>query len=198
MLIKEVMSKSVITVRESTTVKQALAILDKEAITAVPVVGSHRRIVGIVSEADLIRDAVQHDVRRHVSHALEDLTVLPPHEVGEVMSRHPITVHPEADLVDAVELMTSTGVKSLPVVDDRDEVVGMISRRDIVRVLARPDTVLEAEADDLFRHLGFEWEVEVRDGVATVSGPPAHSAAAVASTVAGAVPGIVGVTVDED
>jgi hypothetical protein len=58
--------------------------------------------------------------------------------------------------------------------------------------------VLEAEADDLFRQLGFEWLGEVRDGVARVSGPPAHSAGAVASSIAGAVPGIVGVTIDED
>ena len=198
MLIKEVMTSRVASVREDTPVKEALALLDKLAITSLPVVAGHGRVIGVVSEADLIRDAVQHDVRRHLSLALEETTVLPPHEVGEVMTRHPVTVHPDADLVDAVELLTSTGIKSLPVVNDKDEVVGMISRRDIVRVLARPDVELEAEADELFRHLGFEWLVDVRDGVATVSGPNARDSAAVASAVAGSVPGIVGVTIADD
>jgi len=194
-LVKEVMTQPAQTVREDATVKEALSLLDRLSITALPVVTGRGRIVGVVSEADLIRDAIAPDVRRHLNLAVSETRVLPPHEVGEVMSRHSVTVHPDTDLVEAVELMTTTSVKSLPVVDDHDVVVGVISRRDVVRVLARPDLVLEAEADDLFRRLGLEWLVDVRDGVVMVSGAEGAKPDSVASAVAGSVPGVVGVWV---
>src|SRR5204863_76015 len=87
---------------------------------------------------------------------------LPPQSVGEVMNRHAVTVRPDSDLADAVDLLTSIGVKSLPVIDDHGTVVGVISRRDVVRILAKPDSQIEAETDDLFRRIGLEWSVVVR------------------------------------
>ena len=60
-------------------------------------------------------------------------------------------------------------MKSLPVVDERHRVVAVVSRRDIVRVLARADERIEYEVDDLFRDLGVDWLVDVIDGAATVT-----------------------------
>lgn len=197
MIVREVMTRPALTVRSSTTIKAALAILDQHNITALPVVNRHGTIRGVVSEADLIREAVPPDLRLHVSYGLPETRVLPPRAVGEVMNRHPVTVHPESDLAEAVDLLTSIGVKSLPVVDDHDTVVGVISRRDVVRVLARTDEHLEAQTDDLFRRLGLDWTVEVENGVARVAGPGVDRGASVASAVAAAVQGIVGVYVEE-
>ena len=197
MIVREVMTRPALTVRSSTPIKAALALLDQHNVTALPVVNGHGRIRGVVSEADLIRDAVPPDVRLHMSYAVPETRVLPPHDVGEVMNRHPVTVHPDSDLAEAIDLLTSIGVKSLPVVDDHDVVLGVISRRDVVRILARPDDVIEAETDDLFRRLGLEWTVDVENGVARVSGPGADRGNGVASVVAAAVPGVVGVYVDE-
>jgi CBS-domain-containing membrane protein len=197
MIVREVMTRPALTVRSSTPIKAALALLDQHSITALPVVNGHGRIRGVVSEADLIRDAVPPDVRVHVSYGVPEMHVLPPHDVGEVMTRHPVTVHPESDLAEAIDLLTSIGIKSLPVVDDHDVVVGVISRRDVVRILARPDNLIQAETDDLFRRLGLEWTVHVENGVAKVSGPGVDRGNSVASVVAAAVPGVVGVYVDD-
>jgi CBS domain-containing protein len=195
MLVKDVMTTPAITVGLNTPIKEALAILDEHAITALPVVGGHDRVVGVVSEADLIRDGIQPDFRRHLAFAPAEMRTLPPHTVGEVMSWHPVTVSSDADLAEAIELMTSTTVKSLPVVDDDQRVVGVVSRRDVVHVLARPDHLLAAQADDLLRRLGLDWLVDVFDGVATVSGPATDRESAMATSALGAIPGITGVTI---
>jgi len=196
MLVHEVMTSPARTVRAETPIKEALALLDEHTITALPVVDEHGRIQGVVSEADLIRDALLPDARRHLSYSLTPTTVLPPHEVGEVMTPHVLTVESDADLAEAVDVMTTTGVKSLPVVDHHQVVVGVVSRRDVVRVLARPDVTIEADVDELFRSLGLEWLAEVRDGVVTITGPEGPETRGVANVVAGSVPGVTGVRVD--
>jgi len=194
MLVKDVMTTPATTVGPDTSIKEALALLDEQAITALPVVTGHR-IVGVVSEADLIRDGIQADFRRHLAFAPEETRTLPPHTVGEVMNAHPVTVTPETDLREATDLMTTTTVKSLPVVDDDQRVVGVVSRRDVVHVLARADDVLAAEADDVFRRLGLDWLVDVNDGIAAVTGPTTDHEHTMATAVLGAVQGITGVTI---
>ena len=195
MLVKEVMTSPAITVGIDTSIKDALALLDDHAITSLPVTGSHDRVVGVVSEADLIRDGIQPDFRRHLAFAPEEMRTLPPHTVGEVMNAHPVTVFADTDLLEAIDLMTTTTVKSLPVVDIDQRVVGVVSRRDVVHVLARPDHLLAGEADDLFRRLGLDWLVDVNDGVAAVSGPVTDRETTMATAVLGAIPGITGVTI---
>lgn len=195
MLVKDVMTTPAITVGINTPIKEALALLDEHAITALPVVAAHNRVVGVVSEADLIRDGIQPDIGRHLAYAPDERRLPASHAVGEVMNWHPVTVSPDLDLAEAVDLITTTAIKSLPVVDENERVVGVVSRRDVVHVLARPDAQLEAEADDLLRRLGLDWLVDVLDGVATVSGPVTDHQAAMATSALGAIPGITGVTI---
>jgi len=190
-----VMTTAAVTVRIDTPVKVALAVLDARGITAPPVVADQDRVVGVVSEADLIRDGVMPDIRHHLRRVPAELRALPPHTVGEVMSAHPVVVSADDDLDDAIQLLTTTTVKSLPVVDEDRRLVGVVSRRDVVHLLARPDTVLAAEADDLFRRLGLDWLVDVRDGVATVTGPVTERESSMAIAAAATIPGVIGVTV---
>lgn len=194
MLVHEVMTRRPVTVRSDTSTKDALRLLDKHGVTSLPVVNHDGRIVGVVSEADLLRDAVLSDGRAHM---IPEPGHGPAHldHVADVMNRHPVTVLLNDDLADAVELLTSTVIKSLPVVDDRGRVVGMLSRRDIVHILAREDDEIERELGELFRSFGVDWLVEVRDGVATVEGPVGAKACAMAETAAATVPGVVAVTV---
>ncbi|UMG91899.1 CBS domain-containing protein [Nocardioides sp. TF02-7] len=113
------------------------------------------------------------------------------------MTPHAVTVRPDTDLVTAIDLATSTGIKSIPVVDEHDRVVGVISRRDVVRMLARSDAELEHDIDDLLVSAGFrDWLVDVHDGVAEVSGPTDPRDRALARVVARGVPGVVEVHVD--
>jgi len=196
MLVHELMTRSPVTVPPATHVKQALGLLDTHAITSMPVVDADGRLVGVVSEADLVREAVAHDPRAHLMPPGE-----PPPEsprtVAEVMSRHPLTVTADTDLADAVDLLTSSAVKSVPVVDDHRRTVGMLSRRDVVHALARADERIEVELDELFRELAVTWSVTVDEGRVTVEGVAGDKARALAETAAATVSGVRSVRVVE-
>jgi len=198
MLVRDVMTTPALTVREDTPLTSALVLLDEHAITMLPVVGVSGGIVGVLSEADVVRDAVPEDVRTHLIPTSGADLDPPPHSVAELMNRRPVTVEATTDLATAAQLMTDTAVKSLPVVDEHDQVVGVVSRRDIVHILARTDKAVERDLDDLFRRVGTDWMVDVRDGAVTVTGPILPNERALAEAAARTVPGVRSVTVIPD
>ena len=116
--------------------------------------------------------------------------------VGEVMSTMPLTVAPESDLAEAVALLVETQVKSLPVVS-HDRLVGVLSRRDLVRALARQDDQIEAQVDELLRSATLECEVTVVDGVVQIGAADDPRVRAVARSLAGTVPGVVAIAFTE-
>jgi len=194
MFVRQVMTPDPVTVRAGTTVKTALRLLDENEISSLPVVDANGRICGVVSEADLIHDLVGPDQRLHEIPVAEPS---PQHGcVDEVMTAKAITVQQDTDLAIAVDLVTSTGIKSLPVVDSEDRVVGMVSRRDVVRVLARADEALEQEVDALLVAAGMpDWLVDVHDGIAEISGPETSRERTLAKVLARTVPGVIAVNV---
>jgi CBS domain-containing protein len=193
MLVREVMSSPAVTVGPETTVKQATRLLDEHRITAMPVVDRDGHLAGVVSEADVLRESVPPDRRAHEQTV--ELSVPAAHlAVSDVMTHLPITVTPDDDLSDAVELMTETQVKSLPVVAF-GRVVGMVSRRDVIAVLARQDELIEAEVDDALRVAGVECAVDVVDGVVRLDDGEDPERLRAARVIAARVPGVVGVSV---
>ena len=195
MLVREVMTTGAVTVRPDTPTKVALRMLDGHAITSMPVV-QDGRIVGVVSEADLLRNTVPRDGRTHLLPIEDDASREAPSScVLDVMTHHPLTVDATLDLADAVDLMTSTAVKSVPVVDRAERVVGMLSRRDVVHLLARSDDLISQDLDTLNTSLGVDWLVDVRDGVVTVQGPVGDKERALARTAAATIPGVRSVSV---
>ncbi len=196
MLVQDLMTPEPMTVRPSTTVKEALSRLAEHGITCLPVVDGAGRLQGVVSEADLIRDVVAPDPRA-AARPVSIEPVFPPRTVEEVYTRHPVSVRRNDDLARAVDVMTSTAVKSLPVVDDEGHLVGVVSRSDVVQVLARADDVIAADVDELLRSLGHpDWLVEVTDGIVNVSGPSGAPERSLAHVVAHTVPGVIEVRVD--
>ncbi len=194
MWVRDAMTSPVVTVTEDMSVRAALKLLDQHRVTSLPVVDDVGRVVGIVSEADLVRDAVLRDQRkRMIPQDVKDTP--PPRRVGDVMTAHPVTVTGTDDLADAVDLLTTTAVKSLPVLED-GHVVGVLSRRDVVHLLARDDERIEAEAQELFRAEGVDWLVDVDEGVVRVSGPADEPQRRLARALAGAVAGVVAIRVD--
>lgn len=193
MLVREVMSSPVVTVGPRTPVKQAVRLLDEHRITSMPVVDEEGRLVGVVSEADVLRDALPPDRRTH--ERLVELAAPPVHlVVTDVMTHLPMSVGPDDDLVDAVELMVDTQVKSLPVVSS-GQVVGMVSRRDVIAVLARQDGLIEAEVDEALREAGVECVVEVDDGLVILRDGDDPERMHVAQVIASRIPGVVGVSI---
>lgn len=123
MLVREVMTSPAVTVGPGQSVRDAIGLLDRLRITALPVVDDDGRPVGVVSEADLLREA---------------LGLAGRDTVGEVMTCRVLSVSADSDLIDAFAIMDGTAVKSLPVLL-HGRVVGMLSRRDLVSALARGD-----------------------------------------------------------
>lgn len=169
MLIRELMTAPAVTVMGDTTIGEALRLLDDHKITAMPVVDRHSDLIGVVSEADLMPDALQLDDRVPTVAVRVSASAAPRH-VGEVMTHLVVTVHDDDDLDTAIDLLRSTMVKSLPVLQ-HGRVVGMISRSDVIHLLARRDERIRGDIADLLRRENLDWQVEVSDGNVKVTGP---------------------------
>lgn len=194
MLVKDVMTRDPITVVPSVGIKAAMTKLAFVGITSMPVVDEEQHLCGIVSEADLIR-VVADDPRAH-ERPITMRPVSPPHKVDDVYTRSPIAVGPQDDVATAVHVMTAKGFKSLPVVDHEHRLVGMVSRSDVLRALARDDDVIALDVVRLFQDLGHAgWTVEVDSGVVEVIGPEDAAQRSLANALSRTVAGVVAVHV---
>ncbi|HEV8647824.1 MAG TPA: CBS domain-containing protein, partial [Actinomycetes bacterium] len=158
----DLMTTPVVTLKPDAHLKDVAGILVRRGTNAAPVV-ENGRLVGIVSEADLIALEAGSD-QRFAGRQAEQRPL--PRTVREVMTRSVFTVSRDADASQAARLLLRHNLKSVPVVVG-DRVVGMISRRDLLRVIARSDDGIHAEIThrleeeaEVLRRLG----VEVRDG----------------------------------
>lgn len=192
MLVRELMTTPAVTVAPETTVREAAALLSERGITAMPVVDERGELLGVVSEADLILEAFLPDPRAHERPVDIDAGA-PMARVGQVMTRHVLTVPARADLAAAADLMVGTAVKSLPVVEE-NRVVGVLSRKDLVDTLARRDDEIADAVNGLLRSSEYDWTAEVRDGVAAVTGPADERETELARVLVATVPGVLGVT----
>jgi len=168
---KDIMSSPVHTVTETTTVEAAAQLITAKAVTALPVVGGAGRLVGMVSESDLLWHRVPSDPTARLRRMPDTDPANRPGMVGEVMSPYTITTAPDADVAEVAEQMLEHDVRSMPVVE-AGAVVGIISRRDILRAMVRGDDVLTAEVQHRLDEYagGPRWAAVVEGGVAHVSG----------------------------
>lgn len=170
MLVRELMTKPAVAVRPHVTIKEAVRRLESRLITSMPVLDDGDRLIGIVSEADLLRDAVVDDPRAHAK-PIESWHEGPPATVEDVMTPHVITVHENSDVAEVARLMLETGIKSIPVVQ-ADKVVGVISRSDVIHALATTDDRIRDEIVALLRDAGLHtWTISVDEGDVSVFGP---------------------------
>jgi CBS domain-containing protein len=126
---KDVMTKLVLTVSRHVTLRELEHLLETHDFNGFPVVEGHR-LLGIVTKFDFLKNFV-----------FTPSTVFPHYDdlmkrtVEEIMTRNVCTVHPTTPLTRVLQMMVETRDKSLPVVDDKNRLVGIISRGDIVRAL---------------------------------------------------------------
>lgn len=141
MRVRDVMTTPAVTVRPDLPLHAVARLLDERGVTALPVVDDHQHIVGMVSETDVVRDAVLRDPWAHDLHPSHGAFTT---RVADVMTFNPITVPPDTELPVVADVLVTNRVKSLPVVEG-GVVVGIISRRDIVAVLAHAGEPEEAD-----------------------------------------------------
>ncbi|WP_436498370.1 CBS domain-containing protein [Actinokineospora sp. HUAS TT18] len=189
---KDIMSSPVVTVTEATPVKAAATLLAARGFTALPVVDDDGRLVGIVTEADVVRDRIPPDPRSLVHPGARPARAVPP-TVGAVMSAPAVTLGPGADVAALAAALLDAGRRCVPIVDG-DKLVGIVTRRDLVRVIARDDETIARDVRHRLETYGGpgRWRVEVRDSVVTIAdefddATDRH----VAHALARAVPGVV-------
>jgi len=193
MLIRDLMTTPAVSVTAETPIGMALRLLDDRKITAMPVVDRTGVLVGIVSEADLVQDAALLNDRVPVA-AVRTTADTPPRRIADVMSHLVVSVDADDELEVAIDLMWSTMVKSLPVLD-HGRVIGMISRSDVIHLLAGRDERIRAEVRELIQAENPDWQVEVHDGVVTVIGPADPHERKLAAVLAGTVRGVIAVRI---
>ena len=188
MLVREIMTAPAHSVHESDDLDQALRLLAERRITAVPVVDDGGRVIGVLSEIDVLRRAVEPDTRAHAA-PVHDVPPLP-QTIGEIMTRDPRTTTESADVSDLIELFTTTSFKSLPVVRD-GRLVGVVSRSDVIRALWRSDDELRDDVIAAFHDYGQDhWHISVEHGQVEVVGAGSAMERDVANAIARSVLGV--------
>ncbi|QUQ64067.1 CBS domain-containing protein [Kutzneria sp. CA-103260] len=194
--ISAVMTTDVAVVRGDTPFKDVVALLAERRVSGVPVLDKDDRVVGIVSETDLLHGTTEKRKPfwaggRHGYH---------PHRVAaQLMTSPAVCVHPDATVAHAAKLLAEEGVRRLPVVDAEGRLVGVVSRRDMLGVFLRSDRDLREEIlTEVFgRALWMdpnEVSVEVQSGVANLRGQVETEALVdIAGTLTRGVDGVVDV-----
>jgi len=196
MLVREIMTSPAYRVHEGSSVEAALRVLASAKVSSLPVVDAAEHVVGIISEADLLKDQLEPDPRAHIRR------VAPPSgpmlaTVGQVMTAHPYTVHEDHDVADLARTFARTGWKSVPVIRG-DVLLGVVSRSDVIRTMARPDSEIHAEISMAFAEIGVRtWHADVISGVVHITGTGSERERAAATSIAQAVRGVRRVTSDE-
>lgn len=172
MRVKDIMSSPVFTVEQTSTVEAAAALLTAKAVTALPVLDESGGLVGMVGESDLLWHRVPADPTAHLRPLPDTDPADRPGMVCEVMSPYPVTTRPDIDVAEVAEAMLEYDVRSVPVLEDGD-LVGIVSRRDILRAMVRGDDVLTGEVQhrlDEYADGQRRWTVTVEGGIARIAG----------------------------
>ncbi|MFF7444069.1 CBS domain-containing protein [Streptomyces sp. NPDC008122] len=155
MKVGDLMTDNVVSAVPATSFKDVARLLAEHDISGVPVLDEDDRVLGVVSESDLL-------ARREPA-------------VRELMTEPAVTVHAEQSVADAARLMVRRGVERLPVVDEEERLVGIVTRRDLLCVFLRPDAEIRhrIREDVLSADRGLSdnaVDVHVLDGVVTLEG----------------------------
>jgi len=180
--VKDVMTAEVVAVRRDATFKELAAVLRRYRVSALPVVDDAGRVIGVVSEADLLAKEALADpgVMAEVLHR-KDVRKAEGLTAGDLMTSPPVTAAPEDPIGQAARMMHFMRVKRLPVVNSGGQLVGIVSRSDVLAVFDRPDEDIRTEIVDTMLVHEFlidprQFRVTVESGVVTMEGTPETAA----------------------
>lgn len=176
--VKDVMTTRVVAVRENADFKEMVAVMRSRRVSAFPVLDAADRVIGVVSEADLLlkEAAPEHPLGlARLAWRLTERSKAAGTTAAEVMTRPAVTIRENAPAAAAARLMQSRRVKRLPVVDDHGRLRGIVSRADVLSIFERPDREIWEDVVKriITGELGLDPElfvVTVTSGVVTVTG----------------------------
>lgn len=140
-MVRDVMTQNVIKVGEDADINEVTALLSENRISGLPVVDGQDRVIGVITEADVLSMAgmkKEHSFRDILKYILGEPLPAPGSggkRIKDAMSSPAITTGPESDIRDVALIIDEKRIKRLPVVDEQGRLIGLISRADIVRVI---------------------------------------------------------------
>ncbi|MFE1288496.1 CBS domain-containing protein [Streptomyces sp. NPDC058751] len=177
-IVSDVMTHTVAAVGRGAGFKEIVQLMEQWQVSALPVLEGESRVIGVVSEADLLpkQEFRDHDPdRRTQARRLDDLAKAGGVRAEELMTSPAVTVRADATLAQAARVMARAKVKRLPVVDETGTLEGVVSRGDLLKVFLRSDEDIAEEVrrevvSCLFPASPAAVRVEVRGGVVTLFG----------------------------
>ena len=178
--VKDVMSTHVIAIRDIATFKEIATTLHEQRVSAFPVIDEDNKVIGVVSEADLLakealegtvprtqQSLTQQSVRRRVNAVT----------AADLMTKPPVTTSPDEPVTHAARLMYDRRVKRLPVTRDDGTLIGIVTRSDVLSVYSRSDADIQHQiTQDLvlgtFACDPDRFTVTVKNGIVTIKGAP--------------------------
>lgn len=181
--VRDVMTDQVVAVRHEASFKEMAALLRQYRVSAFPVIDETRRVIGVVSEADLLAKEALADEHAGIPAAItgilhhKEFKKAEGVNAGDLMTHPAVTVRPEDSVEHAARLMYTLQVKRLPVVDAGGYLVGIVSRADLLSVFDRSDEEIHSEIvnDVILREFLIDpavFMVTVANGVVTLQGNP--------------------------
>jgi CBS domain-containing protein len=167
--VRDIMSIGVVTVRPDISYRKVAAMLREHRVSGFPVTGDDARVIGVVTETDLLALAAG---RHHRGHRAGGQAT-----AGDLMSHPAVTVGPDDLVKTAAGLMRKRRLQRLPVVDRDGHLVGIVSRSDVLSVYQRSDEEIRREvtqdviADGFFTDPA-RFTVTVHNGIVTLEGAP--------------------------
>ncbi|MGW6691337.1 CBS domain-containing protein [Streptomyces sp. NPDC054961] len=171
--VSDVMTHTAIAIGREASFKEIVELMHEWKVSAVPVLEGEGRVVGVVSEADLLP---KEEFRRDeplLPDELEEASKASGVLAEELMSSPAVTVHPDATTAEAARIMARRHVKRLPVVNDVGMLEGVVSRSDLLKIFLRPDEELAEEIRQaVLTELspGVPLDFTVEEGVVTLRG----------------------------
>jgi len=146
--VADVMTHDPTVVRPETPLQEAIQILAERRISGLPVIDRSGELVGVISETDLMWKETGVTPPAYIMFldsviylqnpgAYErDIHKVLGQTVGEVMSKNPITISPDQSVKEAAKIMHQRSIHRLPVIDGTGQVIGILTRGDIIRAMS--------------------------------------------------------------
>ncbi|MGO8890665.1 MAG: CBS domain-containing protein, partial [Streptosporangiaceae bacterium] len=189
--VKDVMTTRVVAVRGNATFKDLATLLTEYRVSAFPVLDNDGKVIGVVSEADMLSKEALVAAMGVQAARLGRIAGSPHHDefakaaavtAADLMTKPPVVVTPDEPVTSAARLMYHGRVKRLPVVGEKGQLVGIVSRADVLSVYSRPDSEIQQEiTKNVIQNEFFadpdQFTVSVKDGIVTLEGYPETAAA---------------------
>lgn len=176
--VRDVMTTRVIALREDADYKEIVSVLRSFRVSACPVIDGADRLIGVVSEADLLYKEADPDYPAgmiRLEWRLGDEGKANAVTAGQLMTAPAVAIHPGTTVTEAARLMQEKAIKRLPVVGQDGRLVGIVTRSDVLSVFERPDSDIYAEISKTILAEEFaldpgQFDISIRSGIVTISG----------------------------